>query len=98
MPRPSAVTAATFVDHDAFAAVAEIARGGRRRPADRGSMPWGPSSLGRSETLIVVIKVAILVLFAAVVCGSSGTAISRPSCGRRPSRSCSALGVLFIGY
>ena len=55
--------------------------------------------MGRSETLIVAIKVAILVLFAAVgPVVHQGRATSRPSCGPRPKSILFGAGVLFIGY
>ena len=57
--------AATFVTKHAFAAVAEIA-GGRRVVLLTVVNAFEAKFMGRSETVIVAVKVAILVLFAAV--------------------------------
>ena len=58
--------AATFVTTHAVAAAAQVAGGRRRRAAHAGQCLRRASSWGARETVIVAIKVAILVLFAAV--------------------------------
>ena len=50
---------------------------------------FGAKVMGRGETIIVAVKVAILVVFAATGFGSSSRRTFRPRYGRRPSRSCS---------
>ena len=50
---------------------------------------FGAKLMGRSETLIMAIKVAILVLFAAVGMWFIKPANLSPACGRRRSRFCS---------
>ena len=60
---------------------------------------FGAQLMGRSETLIVAIKVAILVAVRRRrACGSSSPAISRPSLWPETKSILFGAGVLFIGY
>ena len=90
--------AATFVTDDAVAAAAQIA--GRRLVVLVLTLvnAFGAKLMGRSETLIVAIKVAILVLFAAVACGSSSPGNLSPELWPETKSILFGAGVLFIGY